>query len=275
MNRTRGTDNYIERQLFASNSHINLINKLKTIFNIDVFLNTYKLNETDDENLKNIYLNNGVKLIQSEFYDVVFPSEDLFLNNMYDKTCLLLNQKEYDFVLYFRIDLYLKKYFIDNIIFENDIIKFAHIDSNFCGIDYETRNVTKMKGICQQIMLFPKKYFHVIINKIIYNATHGIYDNLIHNNIDINDIRFFVNSLHICSTDIDWNPLYVQVGRKYCSSNEDVNNIFIDNSFIYDNSENIIKPDQNIQIYWKNYINNEEKIENDEINKVCNEVEIK
>jgi hypothetical protein len=31
----------------------------------------------------------------------------------------------------------------------------------------------------------------------------------------IPDIEFFINTNHICSTDLGWNPLFVQVGRNY------------------------------------------------------------
>ena len=53
MSRTRGTNNYVERQLLASSSHINLINNLKTQHETDVFINTYELNIRDDSNLLN------------------------------------------------------------------------------------------------------------------------------------------------------------------------------------------------------------------------------
>ena len=63
ISRTRGTQNYIERQLIASKSHIDMINKLKYNYEIDVFINTYKLNISDDNNLINFYIENSRKQI--------------------------------------------------------------------------------------------------------------------------------------------------------------------------------------------------------------------
>jgi hypothetical protein len=79
LSRTRGTNNYSERQLFASQSHIDLIEQIKTTFDIstDIFINSYKLNDTDDNILINFYKNNNVNLIKYNFYNEVFPGEHI------------------------------------------------------------------------------------------------------------------------------------------------------------------------------------------------------
>jgi len=262
MTRSRGQNNYIQRQMFASQSHINLINKLNKKFNIDVFINTYELNKNDDANLINFYLNNGVNICKKNIHQKIFPNENMMLNNIYDNTFELIKNKNYDFILFIRIDLYLKKYFIENINFDNNI-KFAHIDSN---LDTTHANKTGLKGICQQIMLYPKNFFYVIQNKIIYNANHDIYNKLVQNNISNNYIDYFVNTLNICSTDLGWNPLYVQVGRKYSLFYNHYNN-----NYVYDKSSNLLIFDKDkTTAYWNNYIINEENLENNEIMLVTN-----
>jgi hypothetical protein len=104
-------------------------------------------------------------------------------------------------------------------------------------------------------MLYPKNLFHVIKNKIIYNATHDIRNNLINNNVSINDIRYFINTLHVCSTDLGWNPLYIQVGRIY---NKEYNTqLPCQNScdHYYDNINHIFVKDINKTIkYYEKYM---------------------
>lgn len=128
---------------------------------------------------------------------------------MYDNVTAILDN--YDFILFIRIDLYLKKYFIENVKLDINRIQFAHIDSNqdINNIDINTIN------ICQQIMIFPKSLYYTILNKYIYNSTHGILSQLTKNGITYNSIGFIINTMHICSTDLGWNPLYIQVGRNY------------------------------------------------------------
>lgn len=209
ISRLRGTNDYIKRQILASKSHISLINSLKEKgVNIDTILNTYKLNEKDDNNLMNYYKNFS-NLISTTFNNNIFPSESDFLNNMYDNVTAILDN--YDFILFIRIDLYLKKYFIENVKLDINRIQFAHIDSNqdINNIDINIIN------ICQQIMIFPKSLYYTILNKYIYNSTHGILSQLTKNGITYNSIGFIINTMHICSTDLGWNPLYIQVGRNY------------------------------------------------------------
>ena len=100
MTRTRGTQNYIERQIIASKSHINLINKLGMNYETDVFINTYKLNNIDDRNLIEYYTKNNLNILQYIFHDRIFHSEESFLNNMYDNTNKLLETKNYEYVIF-------------------------------------------------------------------------------------------------------------------------------------------------------------------------------
>lgn len=208
MTRTRGTQNYIERQRIASSSHVNLIKKLKNN-EIDVFINTYKLNPADDNELLNVYIQNNINVIKNTFHERIFENEELFLNNMYDNTVELMTKKNYDYVIYLRIDLYLKVFFIENIVLDPNQIQFSHIDNN---VD---KNSKHHFYVCHSIIIFPKRFCDLFYNKVIYNTTHGIYNNIIDSGMDKNLIHFMVKTLHICSTDLGWNPLYIQVGRKY------------------------------------------------------------
>jgi hypothetical protein len=257
LSRTRGTDNYIKRQLLASKSHISLINSLKEKGNnIDTILNTYKLNEKDDNNLINYY-KKETHIVISQFHDSIFPGEGDFLNNMYDLVTPILNS--YDFIFFIRIDLYLKKYCIQNIILDTDKIQFAHIDSN---IEIQNLNSTNF-NICHHLMLIPKRFYNIITNKIMYNSIHQIRTNIINSGISINSVGLMINTTHICSTDLGWNPLYIQVGRNY-------NNLYSTKGpyqmcveYYYDNIEHkfIHDIDKTLK-YWAPYLQTDTLDEN-------------
>jgi hypothetical protein len=248
MTRGRGGGDYFKRQQIASKSHIGLIKVINEKFNMKtkVFINTYKLNDTDDEKLRNFY--SGEDIIYN-FYETLFDSEHTMLNNTYDVVNKIISNNDFKFILFVRIDLYLKKYFIKNVTFDDRYIKFAHIDSII-----DINRVDKY-NICQQIVLYPKKYFYTITNKIIYNATHEIRDKLIECNVPRNDIKYFVNTLHICSTDLGWNPLYIQVGRGNCVKYEK-NMLGIQNmDYYYDEDKCIfIKDYDKTILFWKSQI---------------------
>lgn len=234
MSRTRGTNNYVERQLLASSSHINLINNLKTQHETDVFINTYKLNIRDDSNLLNYYKNNNVNISKYIFHNAIFSNEESFLNDMYDNTNKLLETKKYEYVIFLRIDLYIKFLFIKNISLEPDKIQFPHIDSNS---DLNHFNQCGRINVCHFIMICPKKFYNIIEEKIIYNSTHGIMNKILDSGININSIKFMLNTLHICSTDLGWNPLYIQVGRSY----KLLYNIFSGGEkYIYDDNHKLV-----------------------------------
>jgi hypothetical protein len=101
-----------------------------------------------------------------------------------------------------------KKYFLDIFNFDDNKIKFGFIDSNF-DIDLEPF------CICQQIILFPKKYFYTITNKYFYNETHCIPDKIMKYGDSIDIFDYFVYTRHTSNTFLGWNPLFIQVGREY------------------------------------------------------------
>jgi hypothetical protein len=242
--RSRGISNSKELQTFASQSHLDFVSMLENKYNcnVDIFLNTYKLNNDYDNYLVNFYKKYIVKEV---FYDSLFPGEIQFLNNMYDIVCNVMNN--YELLIFIRIDLYLKSYFINEAFYiNNNKIMFAHIDSNLAS-------VPSHYGICQQIMTFPKKLYFTISNKIIYDSTHGIWVKL--NNFGVKDIGLFINTLHICSTDLGWNPLYIQIGRNINTTYElgGVCQSSIDH--YYDDKSRVLIKDATRTIErWKNYI---------------------
>jgi hypothetical protein len=136
--------------------------------------------------------------------------------------------------------------------FDDRYIKFAHIDANI-DANIDASRFDKY-NICQQIALYPKKYFYTITNKIIYNATHEIRNKLIECNFPRNDIKYFTNTLHICSTNLGWNPLYIQVGRDNCVEYEKNENCKKVEYYYNDDKDIFIKDYDKTMLFWKSQI---------------------
>ena len=203
----RGYGDYVKRQVLASKSHIKLIKHLTQGGNeVDILINTYKLNELDDNNLYTYY-NQNSNVIFSIFHDIRLPSEnDLFINIFNTVADVIHN---YEIVILIRIDLYLKKLFFEKFTIITQNIMFAHIDSN---IDLNSNDF----NICQQIFSVPKKFFGIISNKILNGYHPHLFRNvLISHGINKDDIIYLTPTLHVCSTDFGWNPFYIQVGRSH------------------------------------------------------------
>lgn len=267
MTRTRGTSNYYERQMLASMSHIKMINAIKYKYDIetDVLINTYTLNDNDDNKLIDIYKSNNVNIVRSNFHKHLFNCEHDLLNNNYDNTIDLNNTHEYDYIFYVRIDFFLKKYLIDIVSFNSEKICFSHMDSN------QSLNVNDIK-VCHGMFIIPKKFFCVIYNRIIYNSTHQMYINLLKNNISRDNVEFMVNTSHICSSDVGWNPLYIQVGRFYRIEYNIQLPLQHTCSHYYDNQKKIFVFDHDKTInYWNNYIRISELDENNYVKSIFNE----
>jgi hypothetical protein len=188
------------QQKLATYSHLRLINHLNKTFNAtaDIFINSYKLNSTHDAMLLEWY--KPYNIIYSNFYDALFPSEDLQIVAT-NKLIYDLDLSVYDFVLFVRIDIYIKKYFLTRFISLPDSLCYAHLCYNG-------------HGLSQQIMFVPKRYFEYINAPIDLNfrCMHWGYEK-IRNHVPDISFDYFINSYHSLSTDDNWNPIYTQVGR--------------------------------------------------------------
>lgn len=235
-------------------SHIRFIHTIKEKYNIDtdIIIYTYKLNSIDDKDLLNFYKIQGINIIYSNFLDSSCSSENEFIILTYDKVNEYISN--YNCCMFIRIDLYLKKYFIDNMRF-NDKIQFPHFDSY--NIDYEKPDKMILANV---FIYFPKKYFYLIQNKVIYPipitiSVHHHYNTLSNSGISRSEIDCIVNTVHICSTDIASNPLYCQVGRTYVT-----NYLYFDHIYqvyyLYDKTLNhLIYDKETVILKWTEYDN--------------------
>ena len=242
--RGRGIGDYYDRQIFASDSHIKLIDKLVDEYDIDILVNSYKLNDKDDDSLYKIYSNKTNNFILN-LHDKLFKKEEYLLNNTYDNIKNLINKYEYKFIFICRIDMYLKDLMINNFkeyLSRNKII-FPHIDSNLNSARY-------YHGVYHPTIIIPNIYFDIINLNIIYNHRHDIIKPII-DRYSIDIIDYMIYTLHICSTDLGWNPLYIQVGRDYNTCYTKCDPFHSTIEYYYDIKNNIFVKDINKSInYW-------------------------
>ena len=246
MTRTRGTGEYIKPQILASRSHIKLVNELKNKgYNVDVCINSYKLNTKDDELLLKYY-NANCNVVKSILNDKNFGSEHNFLKQLNKTIIPIMNN--YDFIMYVRIDLYLKQYFFENLKLDENKIIISHIDSNV--VDLKT---AKDMFVSHCLITISKKMYIAIEENMIGHNLRNFLLNKRH--IKPNEIEFMVNTLHVCSTDLGWNPLYIQVGRKYSDKYSNTENCqnSIEYYYVPDNNK-FIQDINKTTLYWKPYL---------------------
>ena len=152
----------------------------------------------------------NTKVISSIFHDKIFQSEEEYLQNV--ATSVIPFVDNYDFVMYVRIDFYLKNYFIDNVTFDTYKIIFPFIDSNI--------NLSNpLFSVCHSIMIIPAFYYDKMKDGTTTNGHfHLVRSRLLTSGVPHTHVGFIVNTLHVCSTDLGWNPIFIQVGRNYKST---------------------------------------------------------
>jgi hypothetical protein len=228
MSRNRGDGDYIKRQHVASKSHINFVKYIKTKFDIDtdILIDAVRLNETDDLKLLNYYKTN-LSVLEHHF-DSPNPTEIESFYKIFNKITRILNNNSYDYIIITRFDLYLKDALINQFVFNSNKIVFPFIDSHLY-IDNSYRGLIgelKLKHNGSQLdynffsqtpvlLVFPQKYFYLIQQNRITELrdAHDLFNKFIDNNVPLDDIGYMINTLHVSSSDLGWNPLWIQVGR--------------------------------------------------------------
>ena len=161
-----------------------------------------------------------------------------------------MNLNDYDFILFVRIDFYIRDFFIDYFNICENKIKYAHVDSNLnkkCNAilcsqthhgDYP---INSFPEICHNITYIPKKHFNLLIDDIAWNGHKSA--NNVCKIIDRSNIGLFIDTYHYCSTDGEWNPIYCMVDRSESKNFYNLNyrfdiesgkKIYIENDNIYE-----------------------------------------
>ena len=216
--RNRGSDESYNEQIKACNSHIHFIQSINKKFKLNsmsVFISTY-----------NTKFNNDLLSIYNEYLTCYNIYENVIgLNNLFHNSINYLhdNLKNYDFIFYIRIDLYLKQQFID--IFDPTINKILF--PTICFKPYHfVGSHPRVNDMC---VFIPKKYYKYINNLYIY---HNMWYDLISNtDLTYDDLDTIINTYHDSDSAKDYNPLYYIVNRDECNIFHSEGDIF--NKFIF------------------------------------------
>lgn len=200
--RNRGDDNSYNGQIEASKSQIMFIEKLEKNMEIRVFIVSYKTKFRED--IKNIF---SKYLIKSKFFDELKGQ-----TNLINYALRRIKMNKYDFIKFMRIDIFLKKRYLD--IFNPFWDKIM-----FPSICFSPHNIVKDKDnlyprVSDIIMFTPKKYYFIFKN---YNfeLNHFSWKNLVKDfNIKKEDIDTMLYTYHDSDSAKDYNPIYQIVNRK-------------------------------------------------------------
>ena len=198
--RNRGSKESFDAQIKACESHIHFIKHIIQKFqlnSISVFISSY--NTQFNRQLLSMYNN---YLIGNAFYDDVIG-----LNNLFHTSLSKIEYKEkYDFILYIRIDLFLKEHFINVFNPLADMILFPTI----CWI--KLNNYMNHPRVNDTILFVPKKYYKYLHN---INICHEAWFILMKNtNLTYNDMDTMIHTYHDSDSYKDFNPLYYIVNRE-------------------------------------------------------------
>lgn len=218
--RNKETGFGIMQQYKACCSHKNFFDSLKIDY--DVVINTY--NVMNQELLVDIYDNYCNKFIFNSDLDDLNNFENISSNRLIKNNNIFKNIKliglsklfnqcikeyhneDYDFVFYFRIDLFLKDNFIETfnvnwnkIMFPSICIKPFHVNQ----LDDDRVNDT--------MMFIPKKYNMVLKNiEISHNSVSFLKSAY---KLNMNMIDYMLSTYHDSDSAKHWNPLYYIAGR--------------------------------------------------------------
>lgn len=195
--RIRGNESSYSEQIEACNTHIKFIKHLKDVHKIKPEVSLYSYTTKYDDELKQFYRDH---LIQSCFYDNVIGLNPLFHNSI-ENTDL----SKYKFILYLRIDLFLKEEFFKVFDPSWTTIKFPTI----CW--YKDALVAGKPRVNDVMLFVPSKYYGYLNNIEIGHDAWLVLSN--NTPLTPDDLGVMINTYHDTDSEKDYNPLYYIVNR--------------------------------------------------------------
>lgn len=212
--RTRGHPESVQGQETACVSHMAFMAHLLSehiASRCDVIINTYTT--LYDNDLKAIY---APWTINSKFNDNVVGYTSLFLDSL---SMIRDNLNDYHYVMFIRIDLYLKPLFTSKFVeyYKKKRLTNSITYSSVCWLKgCEVRHgPCAYPRIADMMVGVPSLLFRVFDEKALI-LEHNGYVNLIKHGVVKENIGFFVETYHDSDSEKDWNPLYRIVNRSEC-----------------------------------------------------------
>jgi len=217
-----GSDASFPAQIQACYSHTELIEHLrKQSCEIDVFISSY--NTQFNDQLFAMYKD---AIIGSIMYD-----ERIGINNLFHNAFKAIhNTSIYDFICFIRIDLFLKRHFMDVFDCSWNTLRVPSICFKPCH---------KSGGhprINDTMLFLPKNYYNVIP---FIQIGHDLWLHLMNNTeLGYSDIDTMIHTYHDSDSQKDFNPLYKIVNRPECQT-VGTTELFDKFSNEYDSKQNI------------------------------------
>nr|QFG74636.1 MAG: hypothetical protein [Megaviridae environmental sample] len=221
-NRNRGYHRSYKEQINAAKSHMKFIKSLKNI-NMMVSINSYTT--TYDSVLNKIYEH---VLLDSKYYKNLIGQNRLIYN------CInrINNINSYSFVIYMRIDIFLKDKFIEIFNPYSEKILFPSI----CFKPYDKVGIHPR--VNDTIMFIPNKFFNLLKKIKLDHKTW--YQLIVSLKLKYEDLDTILNSYHDSDSAKDYNPIYYIVNRKVSNTHK-TNEIFNKFNYGLDNFDNTKK----------------------------------
>lgn len=206
-NSNQDSEEGFDSQFYSTQSHIKLTSMIKKKgYDIDTIINTYHSSYEKDlskwYNPYEILFNKLNKNIEStDGRDNLIRASIKNIKNM--------TPDDYDFILFIRIDLFLKPEFCKVLNIQSEKIQFlAHTQNKlFCGFTKE-----KDPEVVDLILFVPKKYFYVLDNK--FKLNHDSWSYYKKQYVLTNDDMSFMSDLKFDSNSyLEYNPYYIISGR--------------------------------------------------------------
>lgn len=184
-------------QKISTYSQLRFLQSIRPV-EADVFINTYNVTPEYDEALKSWYPN----IVRYTAHPNLLGEYGLI-----DNTTAQLREMDlspYRGVLFIRIDLFVREFFLSRFRADEDAIMYAHLDSN-----EPAGQVGRYPGICHNIAYVPNQFFDLLLRGVAWRR---------HESANLaapytKSIRFYLNTYHSCNTAHEFNPLYAMAGR--------------------------------------------------------------
>jgi len=217
--RIKGNMNSYDEQIKACESHIDFIEHIIIKYklnSVNVFISSYTTNIKFDNDLLDIY---NKYLIGSKYYNNLIGFDNLF----HDALNEIINVDIYDFILYLRIDLFLKdlKNIFNPTINTIQFPSITFIPHHKVGIHPRTNDM---------LLFIPKKYYNYL--NYIELGHETWYYLVTTTDLTYNDLDVMINTFHDSDSAKDFNPLYYIVNRPQNTKFHSEGYIFNKNNFI-------------------------------------------
>ena len=196
--RIRGSHESYDEQLKACGTHISFI---ESIGLTHVYLASY--NTQFNDQLLDVY---SRYLVGHMFYDDVIGIDNLFQRSIQQ----IQDIETYDFILYLRVDLYLKPLFTQVFTPSSKTITFPTV----CMIPYH--RVESHPRVSDTILFIPNKYYKYMRD---IKIGHDMwYDLIVNTDLTYDDLDVMISTYHDSDSEKDFNPLYYIVNRPQSST---------------------------------------------------------